>query len=1024
MKHYNYHCFLLMLGALLSTTSPAKGSIEEGKLLSNRSAKNLSFSAGYEVTGAITDPTFQTVINGTVTDENGEGLPGVTIRLKGSKTVGTITDFDGNYRLEVPAGQEGGVLIYSFVGYLEEERPINNSSSMNVQLLPDIRTLEEIVVVGYGTQRKSDLTGSVTAIGQDDFVEGFVSSPGQLITGKVAGVQITPNGGAPGSGSRIRIRGGASLNASNDPLIVVDGVPMNNATIAGASDVLSFINPDDIESMTILKDASATAIYGSRASNGVIIINTKDGKAGQKLSVNFSSIHSLSSVIKTIDVLSADEFRAAVNQFGTEAQKSLLGSANTNWQKLIYQNAYSTDNNLSLSGSLKSVPYRFSLGYLNQDGILLTSNFERTSAALSLSPLLLDGNLKVDVNVRGVVTNSRFANQGAVGAAVAMDPTQPVYMDSDVFGGYFQWTDDAGAFNPNATVNPLSQLEQREDVGEVLRSIGNIQLDYKLPFLPELRANLNMGYDITESEGETFLPATYGPEVIQGGSIRPYAQSRSNKLLDFYLKYAPGLQAINSRLDLTAGYSYQSFYGEEPGFAELDALGEPVEGQEAGLTNYPQYNLVSFFSRLFYIYNERYMLTATVRRDGSSRFGEENRWGTFPSLALAWRINEESFLKNSDVVSDLKLRVGYGVTGQQDLGNAFFPYLARYTFSDVRARYQFGNTFYDMYRPEAYDPNIKWEETATYNAAIEYGFLNGRINGSLEYYTKKTKDLLSFVPTAAGTNFSNSIFTNVGNIESKGVEAVLNFFAIDNERLSWEVGLNGTLNEITITNLNRVEGANPTGILTGGIAGGTGNTAQVHTVGYSPNSFFVYKQVYDETGTPIEDLYADLNEDGEFNEQDRYRYQSPNPEFFYGISSDVKFNNWSLSLVARGNTGNYLYNNVNSINANYANFSSPGYLSNVTRDVLETNFRNRSETVILSDHYVENASFLRMENINLGYNFGKIANDKLSLRVNANVQNAFVITNYTGLDPEVAEGIDNNIYPRPRVYAVGLHLGF
>ncbi len=961
----------------------------------------------------------KTVRGKVTTFSDGSGLPGVTIRVKGTSN-GATTDFNGNYQLNV---QEDATLVFSFVGFTTEEVLVGNQTEINVELVEDIETLSEVVVVGYGTQKKSDLTGSVTAIGEKDFVKGFVPTAEQLITGKVAGVQITSNGGAPGSGSTIRIRGGASLNASNDPLIVVDGVPLNNATIAGAGNALSFINPDDIESMNILKDASATAIYGSRASNGVIIITTKNGKAGEKISVNFSSTNSLSTVVNTVDVLTAEQYRNAVTLYGTEAQQARLGDANTNWQELIYRDAYSTDNNLSVSGTVKSLPYRVSLGYLNQDGILLTSNFERTSAALTLNPTFLDDHLKVDLNVRGIITNSQFADKGAVGSAIAFDPTQPVYMDSEIFGGYFQWEEVPGDFNNNATVNPLSLLEQRDDYGQVRRSIGNIQLDYKFHFMPKLRANLNLGYDVTDSEGEVILPANYAPNVLTGGRISPYAQTKTNKLLDFYLNYTTDLTEINSRIDATAGYSYQSFAGETPDFDETDAAGAPIEGAEAGLTSFPQNNLVSFFGRLNYVFSERYLLTATIRQDGSSRFSEENRWGTFPSLALAWRINEEAFLVDSDVVSNLKLRLGYGITGQQDVFGDF-PYLARYTYSDVRARYQFGNQYYTLYRPEAYDPNIKWEETATYNAGIDFGFLQNRITGSLEYYTKQTKDLLSDVPVAAGTNFSNRILTNVGNIESEGVEAVLNFFAIDNDKLRWEVGLNGTYNDITITNLSKVEEENTVGIPVGGVAGGTGNNAQVHTEGYSPFTFYVYKQVYDDNGNPIEGVFADLSGDGQISEQDLYRYQSPNANFYFGISSQLSYNNWSLSFVARGNTGNYLYNNVNSLYANYAGFAQPGYLRNVTTNVLETNFQNPSETVLLSDYYVENASFLRMDNINLGYDFGRIANDKLSLRVNANVQNAFVITNYSGLDPEISGGIDNNIYPRPRIYAVGLHVGF
>lgn len=958
------------------------------------------------------------LVSGTVTSfTGGESLPGVAVRIKGTST-GTVTDLDGKYQIQVPSND--AVLQFSFVGYDTEEITVGTNSTINAKLTEDIETLGEVVVVGYGTQRKSDLTGSVTAVTSEDFNKGLIATPDQLITGKVAGVQITSNGGAPGGGSTIRIRGGSSLNANNSPLIVIDGVPVASGGIAGAGDPLSFINPNDIESINILKDASATAIYGSRASNGVIIVTTKKGKADQPLSVNLSTLHSLSTLPNRIEVLTADEYRAAVTEFGTAAQQSLLGEANTDWQDLIYRNAYSTDNNLSVSGAYKTLPYRVSLGYLNQDGILLTSNFERKSGSINLSPSFLDNSLKVDLNLKGIITNSRFANWGAVGAAVAMDPTQPVYVSDTPFGGYFQWTGSDGTFSTNATRNPLSILEQRDDQGEVRRSIGNIQFDYKLPFLPKLRANLNLGYDVTSSEGSTILPVTFAPVTLQGGSVSRYEQSRTNKLLDFYLNYTNEV-AGSSRFDVTGGYSYQDFTTDEPRFATLNIEGDTIS--PAGQRFYPHNTLISFFGRVNYSLKDRYMLTATVRQDGSSRFAADNRWGTFPSLALAWRISEEAFLQNTNLLSDLKLRASYGITGQQDVGQDF-PYLSRYTVSSLTARYQFGNEYFLMYRPEAYDPNIKWEETATFNTGLDFGFLKGKINGSFDYYTRNTRDLLAVVDVAAGTNFTNRILTNVGSLETKGFEAVLNYYAISTEKLDWEIGLNGTVNNIKITNLSNVSEANTTGIEVGGIGGGTGSTGQVHTVGYSPYSFYVYKQVYNEAGRPIQGLYADLNGDGLVNSDDRYRYESPNPDFVLGINSQLTYGNWNMGLVMRGNIGNYTYNNVKSQNANYANISSPGYLNNVTRDVLETGFIARSNEIILSDYYVENASFLRMENLNLGYSFGKIFNNKANLRLSANVQNAFVITKYSGLDPEVFSGIDNNLYPRPRIFALGVNVGF
>ncbi len=962
-------------------------------------------------------------VSGTVTSiVGGETLPGVAVRIQGT-TTGTVTDLDGKYQIQIPSNET--VLEFSFVGYTPEEELVGNRSVIDVQLAEDIETLGEVVVVGYGTQRKSDLTGSVTAVTSEDFNKGLISTPDQLITGKVAGVQITTNGGAPGSGSTIRIRGGSSLNASNNPLIVIDGVPVSGSSIAGAGDPLSFINPNDIESINILKDASATAIYGSRASNGVIIVTTKKGTANQKLSVQLSTLHSVSTLPKRLDVLTGDEFRAAVQEQGTEAQQALLGEANTDWQDLIYRNAYSSDNNLSLSGAYKTLPYRVSIGYLNQDGILLTSNFKRTSGSINLSPTFLKDHLKIDLNAKGIITNSRFADWSAVGNAVAMDPTQPVYQPENPFGGYFQWVDGSGNFNQNATRNPLSMLEQRDDQGEVFRSIGNLQLDYKFHFLPALRANLNLGYDITNSEGRTLQPATYGPVTLQGGSQSRYEQSRTNKLLDFYLNYTKELTEAH-RVDVTGGYSYQDFTTDEPRYPTLryPILNTPGDTISPALQRfYPQNRLISLFGRLNYSLKDRYMLTATVRQDGSSRFREGNRFGVFPSVALAWRVSEEAFLQNIELITDLKFRVSYGITGQQDVGPDF-PYLARYSISSQTARYQFGNDYFFMYRPEGYDPDLKWEETETYNAGLDFGILGNRINGSFDYYTRNTRDLLAVVDVAAGTNFTNRILTNVGNLETKGFEAVLNFIAISSEKLNWEIGLNGTVNNIKIKSLSDVSDENTVGFEVGGIGGGTGSTAQVQTVGYAPFTFFVYKQAYDPNGRPIQELYADLTGDGAVTGDDRYRYKSPNPDLVLGINSQLNYGDWNLGFALRGNIGNYTYNNIKSQNANYGNISSPGYLSNLISDVYETGFTAKSNNLFLSDYYVENASFLRMENLNLGYNFGEIFSTRATVRLSANVQNAFVITKYSGLDPEVFSGIDNNLYPRPRIFALGLNVGF
>jgi TonB-dependent starch-binding outer membrane protein SusC len=955
-------------------------------------------------------------VRGRVTDQKGTGLPGVTVVLKGTSK-GTSTDASGNYSISVP--ENGGTLVFSYIGYTKQEVAIGNQGTINVTLKQDAEALKEVVIVGYGTQRKSDITGAVTVVSSDDFVKGQNSTPEQLIQGKVPGVQITSNGGAPGSGSRIRIRGGASLNASNDPLIVIDGVPVDNAGTSGAANPLSFLNPNDIASFNVLKDASATAIYGSRASNGVIIVTTKKGQAGQKLNVNFSTQHSLSKVTNKVDVLSADEFRALVNKVGSPSQKALLGNESTDWQDLIYQNAYTTDNNISVGGSYKSVPYRVSLGYLNQEGVLKTSQFERVSGSINVNPTFLDDHLKVNLNLRGANTDSRFADQGAIGAAVAFDPTKPVRVSDSKFGGYYQWLDGSGNFLPVATRNPISMLEQRDDRGEAFRTIGNVQLDYKFHFLPELRANLNLGYDRSTSDGRTIIPANFAPEAAGGGLITQFEQEKTNKLTDFYLNYVKDLAGINSRVDATAGYSFQEFINERPQFIATNAAGTPKTTEKPGNPIYNQYRLRSYFGRLNYSLMDRYIMTATVRFDGTSRFGDDVRWGTFPSVALAWRISEENFLKNSDAISDLKLRAGYGITGQQDIGENFFPYLPRYSFSDNSAKYQLGNEFFNLYRPEGYDPRLKWEETTTTNVGLDFGFVNNRVTGTLDYFFKDTKDLLALVAIPAGTNLTNELITNVGSLEVKGLEAAINVVAISNDKLTWDIGVNGTYQNREITALNKINIEGFQGYPVGGIAGGVGNTIQNNNVGYAPNTFLVYKQVYDKNGKPVEGLYADLDGDGVITESDRYRYKNPEPNVFLGFNSDLTYGNWNFGFVARGSIGNYMYNNVYSNNGATRAFSFPGYLQNVSSNVQETNFKDFQ---LFSDYYMENASFLRMENIHLGYNFGRFMNDKVGIRLNANVSNAFVVTDYRGLDPEISGGIDNNFYPRPRVYTVGLNI--
>ncbi|HEY0042632.1 MAG TPA: TonB-dependent receptor [Flavisolibacter sp.] len=973
------------------------------------------------------------VVTGRVADTAGRGIPGITVAVKGQSSIGTTTGDNGGFSLSVPASAT--TLVFSSVGFATQEVSISGLTSLNVSLQSTAGNLNEVVVIGYGTARRRDLTGSVTAVTAKDFNKGAIVSPEQLIAGKVAGVQITSNGGAPGAGSTIRIRGGASLNASNDPLIVIDGVPVDNGGIAGTANALSMINPNDIESFNVLKDASAAAIYGSRASNGVIIITTKKGRPG-KPRFNFSTQNSISTLPKKADVLTADELRTYVRANGTPTQVALLGNANTDWQDEIFDNAFITDNNISVTGGIKNIlPFRLSLGYLNQDGILRTGNLQRTSAALNLNPTFFNNHLRVDLNLKGSLSKSRFADEGAIGNAVRFDPTQSVTSGGKRYGGYFEWLDPSSVsgLRQLSPRNPVGLLEQRDDRSNVKRSIGNLQLDYRLHFFPDLRANLNVGFDISKGEGTIDIPDSAASSYLRfkdpttntyhSGVNNQYRQEKQNTILEGYLNYTKDVTSISSRFDVTAGYSYQDFKTTNFNFPDLTNDGKVVSAPVFPF-DIPQNRIISFFGRLNYTLKGKYLFTGTIRRDGSSRFSEENRWGLFPSGAFAWRLKDEGFLKNSRTISDLKLRIGYGVTGQQE-GIGLYDYIPRYTVSNGQAQYQFGNTFYSMYRPEGYNPNLKWEQTATANIGLDYGFLNGRITGTLDFYLKKTEDLLSVIDQPAGTNFSNKILANIGNMENRGVELAINFQAVRNRDVNWDFGFNATYNQNEITKLTFTNDPNFPGNLTGGIAGGVGSTIQIQSVGFPRSSFYAFQQIYDKDGKPLENLFEDRNRDGAINNADLYRYKSPDPEWFFGASSNFSYKKWDASFVVRANLGNYVYNNRFSNTGNRRNLIDPlGFLANGSRNVLETNFAGTSDRFFLSDYFIENASFLRMDNFNIGYNAGSLVGRNTTLRIGATVQNVFVITKYRGLDPEVSGGIDNNFYPRPRNFVVSANLNF
>lgn len=954
-------------------------------------------------------------INGTVNDVNGEPLIGATIQLSGSNT-GTVADIDGTYNLSgITPGDY--TLVCSYIGYQKYEEAItlsaNQTLSKNIVLQDDALLLETAIVVGYGTTQVKDLTGSVTSVSTKNFNGGNVTTPEQLVTGKIAGVQITSNSGAPGSGSRIRIRGGTSINASNDPLIVIDGVPVDNGGVSGAANALNLINPDDIENITVLKDASAAAIYGSRAANGVIIITTKKGVADSKLHIDFSTTNSIAQATSYVDVLSADEFRTVVNENGTAGQQGELGDANTDWQDEIYRTAIISDNDLTFSGGLKSLPYRLNLEYMSEQGILDRSELGRMGASLNISPTVMNSHLAIDGNAKFFHTDNFFADQGAIGSAVTFDPTQPVFSGNTDYGGYFEWIDGSGNLVNLAPKNPVGLLYQKDDISDVNRFIGNLKLDYKFHFLPELHGVLNIGTDITRSNGTVFIPETAASSFGQQGSSTQYEQSKDNKLVEAYGNYVKQLKS--SKIDFTAGYSYQNWLTKSPAFDKLNAVGDTIT--PAGIDFETENTLISFYGRLNYNLQEKYMFTATLREDGSSRFSPDNRWGLFPSVAFAWRISEEGFMQESDVY--LKLRLGYGVTGQQDIFYDY-PYIANYDSSTSTAQYQFGDVFYYLLRPDGYDPNIKWEETTSYNAGLDFGFVNDMISGSIDVYKKVTEDLLATIPIPAGTNFTNQILTNVGSMENVGVEANLNIVAMDTKDMNLSFGINGTANKNEIIKLTLVEDTTSAGILTGGIDGGISNNIQIQTVGYATNTFFAYQQEYDESGNPIEGSYVDQNNDSIINSDDLIWGENPTPDFYAGFYANFRYKKWIAGFSMRGEFGNYIYNNVNSTRGIYQNVPTTGtYLQNLGANYLESNFQSYQ---LFSDYYIEEASFVRMDNASIGYNVGSIFNDKASLMVSAIIQNVFVISNYSGLDPEIAGGIDKSIYPRPRIYSLNLNL--
>lgn len=957
-------------------------------------------------------------IKGEVTDaQNGEALIGATVMVEGEKG-GTVTDFDGNFSLQVSSSARK--IKVSYIGYIDKVLSI--SDNMNVKLESDSKALADVVVIGYGTARKSDLTGSVATVKSKDFNKGLVSSPEQLINGKVSGVQIMSNSGSASAGSTIRVRGGASLNASNDPLIVLDGVPLEQGGISGnSSNFLSMINPSDIESMTVLKDASSTAIYGSRASNGVIIITTKKGQQGA-VKVNFNTTNSLQTRAQMVDMLSRDEFVNVINQFGDANQKSLLGTANTDWNDEVYRTAFGTDNNLSVSGSIdKWLPFRVSVGYYNQSGLVRKDNVERWTGNVVLTPSFFQDHLKLTINAKGTLNNNSFNNGGVVWAAATFNPTIPVYSGNDKYGGYNEALDADGVPVNAGVRNPRGLVDLYDSKSKVSRFIGSMDVDYKVHFLPDLKLHATVGADYAKGDGTIYVPAyaaqSYNKDESLGGSDYKYGpQKNENRLLTLYANYAKYFEDIKSNVDLTAGYDYQYWKSTTPLYYTKSAAGTNLSTVKA--SDY-RHVMLSYYGRINYSFDGKYLLTATVRRDASSRFSKDTRWGTFPSVALGWTLTEEPWLKNQKVLSNLKLRASYGVTGQQEgIGN--YNYLPVYTYSVTGAEAFINGQYINTYRPEAYVSDLKWETTTSWNFGLDFGFLDGRIGGAIDFYTRKTKDLLASVPTAAGTNFSKTILTNVGNVDSKGIEVSLNATPIQTKDWEWNLSYNFTWQNMKVKNLSLTKGGSQTNVKVGPSI--DAYQFQVLSEGYEPYMFYVYHQLYDsKTGKPIEGAYADLNNDGEINESDLYRYHSPAPKYIMGLSTSLRYKQLTLGMSFRANIDNYVYNGMGMSTGAFETVSyNNSQLNNLNTSFLKTGFKTRQ---YLSDYYVENASFLKLDNLSLSYNVGKI-NKWASLTVSAMVQNVFTITGYSGTDPEVPNGMDNSFYPRPRTYSVSLGLQF
>ena len=977
-------------------------------------------------------------VRGHVKDATGEDVIGATVRVVGTQTA-TVTDFEGNFVLKA---NQGADITISFIGY--QTATVKAAPTIEVTLQDDQTVLNDVVVIGYGVARKNDLTGSVTAMKPDEKNHGMITNPQDMIQGKIAGVNVTNGGGRPGEGSQIRIRGGSSLNASNEPLIVIDGMAMDGKNAAGSSNPLSMVNPADIESFTVLKDASATAIYGSRGSNGVIIITTKKGRRGQKASVTYNGNVSISTKTKTLEVLDANEYRNFITSYyGADSDAAkLLGDANTDWQDKIYRTALSTDHNITVSGGLANMPYRFSVGYTDQDGIVRTSSYRRVTVSTTLNPSFLQDHLKFNINGKFMYAHTHKNEDSAIGEAVRMDPTQPIFYKDpmyDNFNHYFTWTGNGTSLNDpnypltkerNAAYNPVGLLDEYYDRANSFEYMGNVEVDYQIHGFEDLRLHANLSGDWSNGkEKSDYQP--WGQKNFYFGNYGYWKEKKYNLTLSTYAQYYKDFLKTQ-HFDIMGGYewSHNKYWGDKyyagvyPSTSrEVDDNGKSLAGQPYNPTmdEWKQESyLVSFFGRANYIAFDRYMLTATVRRDGSSRFKEH--WATFPSVALGWKINEEPIFKNVNWLSELKLRLGWGKTGQQDgIGN--YNYFASYNVNtnNTDGRYPISgvNDSGVLYRPDAYNENLKWETTTTSNIGLDFGFFNGRVIGSVDYYYRKTTDLINDAYVSAGSNFRNKVSSNIGSLVNKGIEAALTIRPIQNDTWQWEVSANFTYNKNEITELTGESSI----VKTGGISAGTGNTVQAQAVGHPANSFYVYQQVYDENGKPLEGVFVDRNGDGQISDDDLYFYKSPAAPYTAGLSSRVQYKSWDFGFGMRASFDNYVYWDKGAGFSNIAKRydDSFNYLQNVIPQAVKNGWTTYDKVV--TDYYVRNASFLKCDNITLGYSF-KSFDDFLNARVYVSATNVFTITKYDGIDPEVAGGIDGGIYPRPFTLLFGVNFNF